>query len=114
MKHVMAGAVGIAMIAAIGFSGSAFAGSTDDPVIQDRMQRQQERINQGVSSGQLTPHETARLEAQQAKIQQDEMRARSDGVITAAEKRKLTREQNRANKDIYRKKHNDRAVSVNH
>jgi hypothetical protein len=114
MKRVMAGAVGIAMIAAIGFSGSAFAGSTDDPAIQDRMQRQQERINQGVASGQLTPHETARLEAQQAKIQQDEMRARSDGVITAAEKRKLTREQNRASRDIDRKKHNARAVSVNH
>ena len=76
MKRIMAGAVGIAMIAAIGFSGPAFAGSTDDPVIQDRMQNQQERIDQGVASGQLTPRETGRLEAEQAKIKQDEARAK--------------------------------------
>ena len=76
MKRVMAGAVGIAMIAAIGFSGPAFTGSADDPVIQDRMQKQQERIDQGVASGQLTPREAGRLEAEQAKIKQDEARAK--------------------------------------
>ena len=112
MKRAVAGAVGMAMITVIGFSVPASAGSADDPVIQERMQNQQQRIDQGAASGQLTPREAARLEGQQAKIRQDEARAKSDGVVTVAEKRKLTAEQNRASRDIYRKKHNHREVSV--
>jgi membrane-bound ClpP family serine protease len=34
-------------------------------------------------------------------------KAKSDGVVTPAERAKLAREQNRANRKIYRMKHND-------
>lgn len=93
-------------------AGTALAGPTDDPRIQQRQQNQERRIDQGVASGALTPRETGRLEAQQAKIQQDEQRMKSDGVLTRAERKKLTREQDRASRSIYRKKHNVRAVNV--
>ncbi len=93
-------------------SQSVFAASTDDPKIHQREQNQEKRIEQGVRSGQLTPREAGRLEAQQAKIQQDEARMKADGKLTPAERKKLTREQNRASRNIYRKKHNERKVDV--
>jgi hypothetical protein len=89
-----------------------YAGPTDDPGIQQREQNQQQRIDQGVKSGQLTPREAGKLEGEQAKIKQDEARMKSDGKLTKAERAKLKRDQNKANKDIYRKKHNDRKVPV--
>ena len=93
-------------------SGFALAGTTNDPGIQKRELNQEKRIEQGVQSGQLTPKEAGRLETQQAKIKQDEERMKADGKLTKAERKKLKREQNRASNNIYRKKHNDKAVDV--
>ena len=76
------------------------------PRIDKREKRQQKRINQGVKSGALTKGEAARLEKQQAKIKNDEAAAKADGKVTPQERRKLTKEQNAANRNIYRKKHN--------
>ena len=92
---------------------TAFA-ADNDPGIQQREVNQQNRINQGIQSGQLTPGEAGKLEAQQARIKQREARmaARDNGNLTARDKAKLTREQNRASKNIYRKKHNNRRVNV--
>ena len=72
------------------------------------------RINQGVQSGQLTPKETGKLDAQQARIKQreDRMAAKDNGNLTAKDKAKLTRQQNRASKNIYNKKHNDKTANV--
>ena len=70
------------------------------------------KVEQGIKSGQLTPKEAGRLEAQQARIQQSEERMKSDGNLTAGERKRLTREQNRASRNIYRKKHNNRTASV--
>lgn len=97
---------------ALMMSGIAMAGPTDDPGIQKREQNQEKRIQQGVQSGQLTPKEAGRLEAQQTKIKQDEERMKADGKLTKAERKKLKREQNRASDNIYRKKHNEKAVEV--
>jgi len=110
MKKLMAVMLAGAM-SAVMFS-SAFAGPTDDPGIQKREQNQEKRIQQGVQSGQLTPKEAGRLETQQTKIKQDEERMKADGKLTKAERRKLKREQDRASGNIYRKKHNEKAVEV--
>lgn len=93
------------------FAGAALAG-TNDPRIQQREENQEQRIDQGVQSGALTPREAGRLETQQARIKQDEERMKADGKLTKAERKKLTREQNRASRTIYRKKHNARGVNV--
>lgn len=78
--------------------------------VNAREQNQQNRIAQGVRSGQLTPGETARLERQQQHIQNQEKRdmAAHNGHLTAREQRQLNREQNRASRNIYAKKHNAR------
>jgi hypothetical protein len=62
-----------------------------------RETRQQTRIYQGVDSGQITHREFRHLERQQAW---------SDGVLTPGEAYRLTREQNRASRHIWRAKHN--------
>ncbi len=91
----------------------AFA-ANNDPGIDQREVNQQNRINQGVQSGQLTPKETGKLEAQQARIQQreDRMAAKDGGNLTAKDKAKLTKQQNKASKNIYKKKHNDKTANV--
>jgi CRISPR/Cas system-associated endoribonuclease Cas2 len=93
-------------------SGIALAGPTDDPGIQNREQKQEQRIQQGVQSGQLTPKEAGRLEAQQTKIKQDEERMKADGKLTKAERKKLKREQGSASENIHKKKHNEKTVEV--
>ncbi len=71
-----------------------------------REARQQARIYQGVQNGSLTAGEYQRLERQQAGIEVNRQRAWSDGVMTPREAGRLTREQNRASRHIWRAKHN--------
>lgn len=81
---------------------------TATPRITKRQIRQQHRIKQGVKSGELTKPEARHLEARERKIQADKKAAKADGVVTAKERAKIKREQNRASRAIYRKKHNAR------
>ena len=111
MRRII-GNLSVAGIICIMAGGGALAG-TDDPVIQQREMNQEQRIQQGINSGQLTPREAGRLEAQQTRIQQQESRMKADGQLTNRERARLTREQNRASRNIYRKKHNLRKVNTN-
>lgn len=112
MKRHVAGVVSLFFAAALFLVPSAHAQPTNDPGIQQRMENQQGRINQGINSGQVTPKEAGRLEAEQAKIKQDELRAKSDENLTSKERTKLTKEQDRASKDIYKLQHNKRQVNT--
>jgi hypothetical protein len=104
MKHII-------VLCALLVLGSTFASAqTATPRVTKRQLKQQARIEQGVKSGELKAGETRRLELQQAKIQADKKKAKSDGVVTPAERAKLAREQNRANRKIYRLKHNEKEV----
>jgi len=74
--------------------------------IEARQAEQQRRIDQGIRSGQLTPLEAKRLEAQQAHIEELEGRLRaSGGRLTPAERARLERDLNRSSRAIYREKH---------
>ncbi len=75
--------------------------------VDRREVRQQERIGEGVESGQLTPRETARLEGQEARIQNEVARDRAanGGTLTPAERRSINRQQNRVSRRIYAQKH---------
>jgi len=87
-------------------SAAAWAGP-----IHARQQRQHARIAQGVRNGSLAPGEVRRLAYEQRDIRRDRRAALADGHIGPAEARHLTRDQNRANHDIYRLKHNGRTVN---
>jgi len=70
-----------------------------------RQVNQQARIQEGKKSGELNRRETARLQREQRKIQIEKRIANGDGTVTAKEKAFLRREQNKANRHIYKEKH---------
>ena len=76
--------------------------------VGQRQKNQQQRIAQGIKSGQLTAGETAKLENQQKGINQQVKADRSanGGKLTTGEKKQVNKEQNAASKNIYNKKHN--------
>jgi hypothetical protein len=78
------------------------------PEVAQRKENQQDRITQGVRSGQLTAGETANLETKEAAINQETRadRAANDGKLTAAEKTQVNQQQNQVSKQIYADKHN--------
>jgi hypothetical protein len=78
--------------------------------INERKENQQDRIAQGVKSGELTPRETANLENKEAGLNKEEhnMRAADNGHLTAADRTKIDRQQNNLSRQIYDKKHNSR------
>lgn len=78
--------------------------------VGQRERNQQERIAQGVRSGQLTAGETAHLEGREAGINQEvrKDRAANGGKLTAAERRQVNHQENRTSRAIYRDKHNAR------
>src|SRR6266849_1501455 len=92
--------ISIAVLAAV--LGISVAAEADR-----RERRQQERIAEGVESGQLTPRETARLERKEARIHREIQRDRAanGGTLTPAERRRINRQQNRVSRQIYREKH---------
>lgn len=75
------------------------------PRLDQRQANQEKRIDQGVASGQLTPRETLRLEREQKRVAVAEQKAKADGTVTAAERKKLHHMQDHASKDIRHQKH---------
>jgi hypothetical protein len=66
---------------------------------------QQQRIENGVKSGELTKHETAKLEAGQAKVDGKEYQAGKDGHVGRAEQRNIQHAENKQSRRIYKEKH---------
>lgn len=62
-----------------------------EPTVQQRKENQQDRIAQGVKSGQLTLGETAKLERQLRSIHREErnMRKADDGHLTQADRKRF-------------------------
>ena len=75
------------------------------PKIDQRQVNQEKRIDKGIASGALTTREASRLDKRETKIAADKAAAKVDGKVTRAERRKLTREQNRASRAIKHQKH---------
>jgi hypothetical protein len=78
--------------------------------INARKDYQQDRIAQGVRSGQLTARETRNLEGREASINREEynMRRSDDGRLTGRDRAILNARQDRISGAIYRDKHNCR------
>jgi WXXGXW repeat (2 copies) len=82
---------------------------------RDRAANQQQRIGNGVKSGQLTPHETANLEKREASINHQAAadRAANGGRLTPQEHQQINQRQNNVSNSINNDKHNaatDKAV----
>ena len=79
--------------------------------VGERQRLQQERIGQGIKSGQLTARESSNLERHEAGENKEiaGMRQANGGKLTNREKALVNHQDNRDSKAIYRKKHNNRA-----
>jgi hypothetical protein len=80
------------------------------PPSDQREDYQQQRIQQGIDSGALTPGEARYLDKEQARIQATEDRMRADGHLSPWERQRLRQMQNQASRDIYRLDHNGRTA----
>ena len=66
---------------------------------------QQQRIENGVKSGQLTNREVGRLERGEARVNRMEARAGADGHVGKGEQGRIQRAENRESRAIHRQKH---------
>jgi len=100
MKRVLFAVTAMALL----MTGMAYA-EAETPVIDQRQAQQEQRIDQGVASGQLNKRETNRLNRQQKHINKVEGRAKSDSVATKKERARVGTAQNRASRHLAREKH---------
>lgn len=88
----------------IGIAGGASAQTVGSE--QQRDVDQQQRIDQGLKSGQLSTGEAAKLEQGEAHIDRMESNADRNGNLSAAEKARIQNAQNRESAAIHRDKTN--------
>lgn len=87
--------------------------STTPPAgVNQRRENQQDRIANGVQSGQLTAGETKNLESREANVNREihADRTANGGKLTAAERQQVNKQQSNISKSIYADKHNANAA----
>jgi hypothetical protein len=102
----------LALCAATFLGSTAFADTVAEKD-QQRNVNQQQRIEQGLQSGQLSTREAGRLEREQQHVDRMQARDMRDGHISAAEQLRLDRAQNAASADIYKQKHDAQTGNPN-
>jgi len=103
-------------VAALIASGPAFAQQSQPqtqpnqpaPTVNDRRENQQDRIANGIDSGQLTAGETKNLEGREANLNREirDDRTANGGKLTQQERQQINHQQNNLSRSIYRDKHN--------
>ena len=80
--------------------------------VGQRRENQQDRVAQGIKSGQMTAGEAARTENREQGINQQihADRQANGGKLTGQEKKQINHEQNGASRQIYRQKHNNKVA----
>ena len=117
MQHTMFTLAVAALIA----SGPAFAQQSQPtqpttqtqpnqpaPTVGQRDRNQQDRIANGIDSGQLTAGETNNLESREANVNREvrDDRAANNGHLTQQERQQINHQQNNLSRSIYQDKHN--------
>lgn len=103
MKPLMISAL-LAALVTLYFSTSVQAGA-HDPGVNARQHHQQQRMKQGVRSGELTRGETRHLANEQRHIRAEERRYKADGKLTRVERGDLNHDLNQVSRHIYNEKH---------
>ena len=75
--------------------------------IGERKENQQDRIGQGIQSGELTAGEATRLESRETALNQEtrDMRVLDGGKLTPKDRAVVNQQQDRLSKQIYNQKH---------
>jgi hypothetical protein len=106
MKKMMTIVMSVGILMSL--TAASFAHGNKVPGARKRQNEQQQRIRQGVRSGELTKGEVRSIGKEQRGIHQEIRESKSDGIVTRAERRDIHQEQNQASRHIYRAKHNRR------
>ena len=101
----------LVVAAALALSGGAQAQTTGSEV--QRNVDQQQRIEEGLQSGQLNTHEAAKLESGETKIDRMESNAMKNGSLSPAEKARIQKAQNAESAAIYSQKHDAQTGNPN-
>jgi hypothetical protein len=103
------------MLPAVAQTNQPAADPAKPATINQRKENQQDRIANGVQSGQLTAGETANLEKKEATVNAEErdMRKLDNGHLTASDRKTLNQQQNQLSKQIYQDKHNTPVQNTN-
>jgi hypothetical protein len=83
--------------------------ATPKTEIGQRKENQQDRIGQGVGSGELTSGEASRLEGKETALNQEtrDMRRLDGGKLTPGDKKLVNQQQDKLSKQIYDQKHDE-------
>jgi len=105
---LMAAGMAMAQSTTTSTSSTTTTQAKPDPTVHQRKENQQDRIANGVQSGQLTAGETANLEHKEAAINGETRadRAANGGKLTSSEKQQINQQQNHVSRQIYADKHN--------
>ena len=97
----------IAMAMSLALCASVNAQEQPAAIAAQRDANQQERIEQGLQSGQLSSKEAGQLERDEQRLDRTQANdLKSGGALTPQEKAQITRQQNAVSRDIYQDKHN--------
>ena len=91
---------------AMGVLTTAAWAQTPAEQAQQRDVNQQQRIEQGLQSGQLSTKEAGSLERQEKHVDNMEARDLKNGSMSAGEQARLNAAQNKVSSDVYADKHN--------
>lgn len=89
------------------FAAAAAQAADPAPTVQ-RDVNQQQRIEQGLQSGQLTTREASKLEGEETHVEKMQANALKDGHMSAGEKARIENAENHVSGDVARDKHNGR------
>jgi len=103
-------------VAALIASGPAFAQQSQPqtqpnqpaPTIGQREQNQQDRVANGIDSGQMTAGETKNVESRESNLNREirDDRSADNGHLTQQERQQINHQQNNLSHSIYQDKHN--------
>lgn len=104
----------LATFALLAMTAGALAHDGTQNRIDRREYTQEQRIQQGVRSGEITRREYRQLEVEQARIREMERQAQRDGHIDRREAAAIDRAQDNARRHIWQEKHDaDRRANWN-
>jgi hypothetical protein len=101
----------LAVLATLAFAAGAQAQTTTTETQRDV--DQQQRIEQGLQSGQLSTHEAAKLESGEAKVDRMQTNAMKNGSVSPAEQARIQKAQNAESNAIYNQKHDAQTGNPN-
>ena len=99
--------MGLSALAALALATGALADGPRTDQVVDRDIKQQERVENGLQTGQLTTREAGRIEQDEARIDRTEARDLKDGKLSPEEQARINQMQNRTSAEIYRDKHDE-------